>query len=100
MTHIITATIEITEGQDLAHVVQELAELERATADEPGCLSFRVLQSVATPGQFILWEVWTDPAALETHYAQPHTRRVIEAGITRVVSVVACAALRPVVEEV
>lgn len=99
MTHIITAKIEITEGQDLSHVQDALAELERATATEPGCLSFRILQSEKTPGQFVLWEVWTDRAALDAHFTYPHTKRVIDAGITRVLSVESYAELSPVAEE-
>lgn len=84
MTHIVTAMIETTGTRDLEHVQNELSILEAVTQDEPGCLFFRILHSDETPGQFTLWEEWTDKAALDAHYDYPHTRRVIEAGITQI----------------
>jgi autoinducer 2-degrading protein len=47
--------------------------------DEPGCLRFDVLCDVADPNRFILYEVYVDEAAFESHRATPHFARWREA---------------------
>ncbi|MCS6758296.1 MAG: antibiotic biosynthesis monooxygenase [Candidatus Devosia euplotis] len=39
------------------------------TRAEPGCLSFEVSQDPATPGRFLVWEIFADQAAFERHQA-------------------------------
>jgi autoinducer 2-degrading protein len=39
---------------------------------EPGCLRFDVAQSVEDPGEFLLWEVYTDEEAAAFHKTTPH----------------------------
>nr|WP_256368229.1 putative quinol monooxygenase [Mangrovicoccus sp. HB161399] len=64
-----------------------LAGLVRDTAAEPGCLSFEIRRDLENPSRFALWERWTSPEALQAHFAQAHTRKVLETGATRVLSV-------------
>lgn len=40
------------------------------TRAEPGCLSFSVTQDSATPGRFIVAEVFVDQAAFDAHQAR------------------------------
>ena len=40
--------------------------------DEPGCLSFNVLQDEEDPNVYYFMEVYRDEAALEAHRAAPH----------------------------
>jgi quinol monooxygenase YgiN len=51
---------------------------EHATADEPGCLRFDVIQDRDDPNCFRLYEVYRDDAALSTHRQTPHFTRYIE----------------------
>lgn len=51
---------------------------EHATADEPGCLRFDVIQDRDDPNCFRLYEVYTDDAALAAHRQTAHFKRYIE----------------------
>jgi autoinducer 2-degrading protein len=44
----------------------------RTFADEPGCVYFDVARDVADGLHFVLFEVYLDQAAVETHRATPH----------------------------
>ncbi|HEY5618277.1 MAG TPA: putative quinol monooxygenase [Vicinamibacterales bacterium] len=52
---------------------------ERATADEPGCVQFDIIQDRDDPSCFRFYEVYRDDAALATHRETPHFKRYIEA---------------------
>lgn len=55
---------------------------ENATAsvrDEPGCSRFDVVQDLADPDHFYLYEVYRDEAAFGEHRSAPHFRRWREA---------------------
>jgi (4S)-4-hydroxy-5-phosphonooxypentane-2,3-dione isomerase len=43
-----------------------------SVADEPGCHSFDALLPEGEPNTVILYEVYTDKAAFDTHLATPH----------------------------
>lgn len=86
MTHTLTAVIEVTEGWDVPQVRAALADLVRATREEPGCILFDIRQSRDAPHRFTLWEVWTSEEALKDHFTYAHTKAVIEPGMTHVVS--------------
>lgn len=43
-----------------------------AVRDEPDCHRFEVAQDEADPERFVLFEVYTDAAALEHHHGTPH----------------------------
>ena len=56
--------------------------LENATAavrDEPGCFQFQVLTAEEDPDTYHFYEVYSDPAALDSHRQQPHYLKFIEA---------------------
>ncbi len=39
---------------------------------EPGCRHFDVAERAEAPGQFVLYEIYADQAALEAHRQTPH----------------------------
>jgi (4S)-4-hydroxy-5-phosphonooxypentane-2,3-dione isomerase len=51
-----------------------LAELAHASRAESACVDFRVLAG-DDPGEFVLFSVWRDEAALRAHYDTPHYHR-------------------------
>jgi (4S)-4-hydroxy-5-phosphonooxypentane-2,3-dione isomerase len=58
---------------DEAKLLASLREDERETlTKEFGCVSFEVLVRDGHPNQFVLYEVYRDEAAFETHKAEPH----------------------------
>ena len=49
-----------------------------ATADEPGCLRFDIVQDRDDPNCFRFYEVYRDDAALAAHRETAHFKRYIE----------------------
>lgn len=56
------------EGQ----LAEALATLVAATRAEPGCIQYFPHASLERPGEFVLYESWTNEAAFETHTKSPH----------------------------
>jgi quinol monooxygenase YgiN len=52
-----------------SELVRLLAEAERTTAAQDGCLSYLVASGVVDRNHYIVVEEWRDQAALEAHYA-------------------------------
>jgi beta-alanine degradation protein BauB len=61
-----------------AEVKRELMSLTGPTRAEPGALRYDLYQSVANPDEFMRFEVWRSPAALEQHKQTPHLRASFE----------------------
>lgn len=66
-------------GDEVAALLEEMAAA--VAADEPACVLYRAARSVEHPDLFILYEEYTDQAALEAHRETPHFRRYIEGAI-------------------
>ena len=49
-----------------------MAELVRGSRAEPGCLEYSAHRADDDPTVFIVWERWSDRAALEAHFQTPH----------------------------
>ena len=49
-----------------------LAAAAAAVREEPDCHRFDVAQHADDPTRFVLFEVYTDAAALEHHHSTPH----------------------------
>ncbi len=69
----ISAGIEVIGGKDVLQVKEALNNLAIATRQEPGNISFNVLQQLDKPGNFTLWECWDNEAALKQHFKAAHT---------------------------
>ncbi|MGE4326504.1 MAG: putative quinol monooxygenase [Pseudodonghicola sp.] len=81
----ISAAVDLTEGADPEAARAMLADLVRATREEPGCISFDIRQNLEDPRRFTFWECWTGPEALEQHFNYAHTQAVLATGMIRVV---------------
>ncbi|MBV8164183.1 MAG: antibiotic biosynthesis monooxygenase [Candidatus Eremiobacteraeota bacterium] len=57
----------------------ELMRSMEASRTEPGCLDFRVFESVREPYVFYAHSQWVDEPAFDVHAEQPHTRRFLDA---------------------
>jgi quinol monooxygenase YgiN len=43
-----------------------------ASRAEAGCLAYAYSEDIAEPGLYRVFERWTDQAALDVHFGQPH----------------------------
>lgn len=77
----ITLTVDIRAAD--GHLEQFLEAIEenslRTQQDEPGCVSFDVVQDVEDDHHFIFHEVYSDETAIEAHRQAPHFFRWREA---------------------
>jgi quinol monooxygenase YgiN/quercetin dioxygenase-like cupin family protein len=65
------------EGRD-DEVQRELLSLTAPTRAEPGSIQYDLYQSTTRPSDFMRFEVWRSPEALELHKATPHLRASFE----------------------
>ncbi len=56
----------------VAQVRDILTGLVDATRQEPGCLSYELLQDHADPTEFVFIERWAHAAAEQAHFMTPH----------------------------
>jgi quinol monooxygenase YgiN len=49
-----------------------LTTLVTATKEEPGVISYILHEDIKTPGNFYVFEVYKDQAAVDAHMASPH----------------------------
>ncbi|GAB2614265.1 putative quinol monooxygenase [Kribbella endophytica] len=68
----LTVSLQVLPGHLDAFVEAIRTNAERSFTDEPGCHHFDVCQDVADDHHFVLYEVYTDQAAVEAHRAAPH----------------------------
>jgi quinol monooxygenase YgiN len=57
----------------------ELMRSMEASRTEPGCLDFRIFESLREPAVFYIHSQWLDEAAFEVHAQMPHTLRFLTA---------------------
>ena len=75
---IITAHVSVKAGH--WEQAQELAESHsRASRDEPGCLSHDWFPHPGEAHTIFFFEQWRDQAAIEEHFARPHSARLVTA---------------------
>ncbi|MBE9169328.1 antibiotic biosynthesis monooxygenase [Pleurocapsales cyanobacterium LEGE 06147] len=55
----------------LRNALIKLVPLSRA---EAGCINYDLHEVLDTPGLFLLYENWTDRAALDLHFSLPHSQ--------------------------
>ena len=71
-------SIKVKAGQVERFEQAMLANAEAAVRDEAGCHMFHVTQVEDDPQRFVLYEVYTDAAALTVHHSTPHFLRFHE----------------------
>jgi quinol monooxygenase YgiN len=57
---------------------QHLLSLAGPTRSEPGCVVYDLYQDPAARHEFVRFEIWTSPQALEAHKRTPHLRASFE----------------------
>lgn len=63
-------------------VADALRQLAAASRDEPGCLEYRLHQSIDDPCRFVLYERYSNRAAYQSHLESEHFRHhALERGI-------------------
>ena len=82
----VTAVIEINADQDLDSVLKYIDLFCEQMESEQGCLFAQASQNLENPRQVILWEVYRDQQAIETHFTMPHTQAFITSGQTTFIS--------------
>jgi (4S)-4-hydroxy-5-phosphonooxypentane-2,3-dione isomerase len=66
-------------GDDVEAALRRMAPLVKAS--EPGCSLYHANRSTENRDLFLLYEHYTDQAALETHRNTPHFKEIIEGTI-------------------
>jgi quinol monooxygenase YgiN len=66
-------------GNEVEANLQRMAPLVKQ--HEPGCLLYHACRSPENPDLFLLYEHYTDQAALEQHRETPHFKEIIEGTI-------------------
>jgi quinol monooxygenase YgiN len=74
----VTYVFPADKADEVARILAELAALSRL---EPGCLEFQACRCNEDPRIFVLFEQWTDQAALDAHFATEHFIRLGANGI-------------------
>jgi quinol monooxygenase YgiN len=75
-------TVRLDTDEECIRLCREMTE---ETLKEPGCLQYIVHQSLDNPHCFLFYEQYKDQAALDTHWATPHFKRIILGGVDKLV---------------
>lgn len=73
------ATLHIKPGS-LPTIMEAVAPCIEATRKETGCISYDLVQSLTDENTLMFVERWTDKAALDAHFHEPHLIAWREAG--------------------
>jgi quinol monooxygenase YgiN len=73
---IINAVIYTFAPEDADKAAAILRELRELSRKEPGVVGFDVARSNHNPAVFALWEEYQDQAALDSHFASDHFKRL------------------------
>lgn len=74
---VVTALFEARPGRE-AELETALRELVSQVAQETGAIEYTLHRSSTSPGRFYFYERYADQAAVDTHMATPHLKRVLE----------------------
>jgi quinol monooxygenase YgiN len=66
-------------GDAVAAALKKMAPLVKAS--EPGCTLYHANRAPDNPDVFLLYEIYTDQAALAAHRETPHFKEIIEGTI-------------------
>lgn len=73
-----------------------LEALVPPTRAEPGCLSYELAESLASPGTFVTTEEWSDPSDLDAHLATEHVQTALATVGEQLAAPPAIHPLRPI----
>lgn len=72
----VVARITAKPGAETA-VRELLLTLIEPTRREAGCISYRLLENLDAPAEFVFVEEWRDDSAIDAHLATPHLLHVV-----------------------
>ena len=81
---ILAVHVTIKAGHE-EQVLEAFRNLEIETRREPGCIFYVVQRSREDPRRFLVYEQYTDQAALEAHRNSPHFKKYAAEGFYRFV---------------
>lgn len=76
-----TACLKVTDGNDFNTVYQQLLDFVSETVKEKDCIEFFVSPSNVEKNEFMLWEVWGNTEAFNSHMEQEHTKALLSKNI-------------------
>jgi quinol monooxygenase YgiN len=59
--------------------VATATEMCSASRAEEGCIGYRIYEDLEQPGRYVFIEEWQDDEALQRHFAEPHTAKLMGA---------------------
>lgn len=69
---------EIVSKKDKADELRALlVPFAEASAKEPGCLTYTLMEVIDEPGRFLTFERWTDKSALDGHMVTPEIKAIV-----------------------
>jgi quinol monooxygenase YgiN len=75
---IVAGEVVVEEGS-IERVRAALRSMEKATRQEPGCLTYAFSVDVNDPGMVRIFERWESMEALQAHFGMPHMKTFNEA---------------------
>ena len=66
-------------------VTDMFRKLQAATRQEPGCIAYVVQRARENPRHYLVYEQYTNEAALEEHRSSPHFKKFATDGVFRFV---------------
>ncbi|MEO1064710.1 MAG: antibiotic biosynthesis monooxygenase [Actinomycetota bacterium] len=77
---IVTATLSFRDQAARDAAVAATVDIQAATRDdEPGCVAYCFAADPAEPTHVQVYELWTDAASLDAHFAHPNYAAMVEA---------------------
>ena len=70
--YVIIAPIQIKEGKKDEFVQEMILDAKGSIENEPGCLTFDIIQDPDEPNRIWLYEVYKDEVAFKIHSETPH----------------------------
>lgn len=72
--------VELTVGDGGGKpLIEAIGTATRRTVKEPGNLDYRLSRNVEDPNEFVLYERWSNIAALDSHLKQPYLTKLLNA---------------------
>ena len=83
--YFITAELRVKDESNVQFAREALLTLCKETLTEPGCSIFTLHHDSKCATRFLLWERFSDEAALKAHFAAPHTKKYIDKDLTEII---------------
>jgi quinol monooxygenase YgiN len=75
---VVTGRVQVP-SEAREHFIEVATEMCTRSREEDGCSGYRVYGDLEQPDRYVFVEEWADDAALQRHFAQPHTAAFVSA---------------------